>query len=499
MMVHLMLAPVVLPFLTGSLLLLPFARSNTRRRNLVLVSSVLLLAVSLVLLVTTHQQGASYYALGGWAPPYGILFYLDRLASLMLVLTSLLTLAVLLYACAGEDKTGSYFYPLVMFQVAGIQGAFLTADIFNLFVFFEILLMASYALLMHGGGRERARVGVHYVILNLVGSSLFLLALGLLYATLGSLSLPDLAVRVQQVSEDQQPLVKAAGLLLLAVFALKAALLPLHFWLAATYSAASAPVAALFAIMTKVGLYSIYRVHTQLFGPAAGDLAGLVQPWLWPLAGLTLVAAIVGLLASQQLRRLVAYSILLSVGTLVFAAALQTPEALGAALYYLVHSTLISAALFLLADVILQQRGQDALQAGPAVRQPVWLGGLFFVAALVAIGLPPFSGFMGKLLLLQASVSHGLWIWPWILLGSLALIITFSRAGSSLFWRAEASLQSASETQAPRMHWTQLAAILLLLACSPLMVIFAEPLYEFTFLAAEALFVAPQPLIWSET
>ncbi|WP_416886176.1 monovalent cation/H+ antiporter subunit D [Marinospirillum sp.] len=495
MMQHLVLVPVLLPFLTGSLLLLPFARSNARRRNIVLVSSVLLLGASLALLVMTHQQGASYYALGGWAPPYGILFLADRLSSLMLVLTSLLTLAVLLYACAGEDKTGSYFYPLVMFQVTGIQGAFLTADIFNLFVFFEILLIASYALLLHGGGRERARVGVHYVILNLVGSSLFLLALGLLYATLGSLNLPDLAVRVQQVSEDQQPLVRAAGLLLLVVFSLKAALLPLHFWLAATYSAASAPVAALFAIMTKVGLYSLYRVHTQLFGPEAGNLAGLVQPWLWPLAGLTILAAIVGLLASQQLRRVVAYSILLSVGTLVLAAAIQTPEALGAALYYLVHSTLISAALFLLADVITQQRGHDAMQAGPAVRQPIWLGGLFFVAALAVIGMPPFSGFMGKFLLLQASVSQALWVWPLLLIGSLVLIITLSRAGSSLFWRAKAEAVSP----ASKMHWTQLSAILLLLSGSPLMVIFAAPFYEFTLLAAEALFAPPQPLIWSKT
>lgn len=487
MMQHLPILPIILPLLVGALLLLPpLGNSLERQRLVALLTALALIVFAVLLLQVAHTQGTQLYFLGDWTPPFGILFVADRLSALMVLLTSVLTLGTLLYATGGEDRAGMHFYPLFMFQITGINGAFLTGDIFNLFVFFEVLLIASYSLLIHGGGKQRTQAAMHYVILNLVGSALFLFALGIIYGTLGTLNMADMAVQVHKLEADQLALTKAGGLLLLLVFSLKAALLPLHFWLPNTYASASAPVAALFAIMTKVGIYSIFRVHTLVFGPDAGALASLAQPWLWPLALLTLLIGAIGALASPTLRQLAANLVIISVGTLLVAAALESPKAMAAALYYMVHSTLVAGALFLLADVIGQQRGKpgDRLVVGRRPVQPVLLGTAFFLAALIVIGMPPFSGFVGKLLLMQAAdtPATAIWFWPILLLSGLAALIALSRAGTTLFWRVNGNSEAS---KAPLL---QMSGIGLLLLCSPLMVIFGGPITEFTTLAAEQLF-----------
>ncbi|GLR64632.1 monovalent cation/H+ antiporter subunit D [Marinospirillum insulare] len=485
---HLTLLPVIFPLIMGALLLLPpITNSLARQRNVALAACLVLIALSVWMVQVASSGSIQLYYLGDWKPPFGILFVADRTSALMVLLSSSLTLGALLYATGGDDKTGMFFYPLFLFQIAGINGAFLTGDLFNLFVFFEVLLIASYSLLIHGGGKQRTQAAMHYVILNLVGSAFFLFALGILYGTLGTLNMADMASRIHQLQPDEQALVKAGGLLLLVVFGLKSALLPLQFWLPRTYSAASAPVAALFAIMTKVGIYSILRVHTLVFGPEAGDLANLIQPWLWPLSLLTLTIGAVGALASPSLRMLAANLVIISVGTLLIAAAIATPQAIAAALYYLVHSTLIAAALFLLADAIGEQRGKpgDRFVSARRVQQPILLGSAFFIAALSLAGLPPFSGFVGKLMLLQASSEPSIasWVWPALLISSLAAIIALARAGTSLFWRVSGE-NSASEPAAV----LKLSGVWLLLICSPLMVIFAGSITEYTRLAAEQLF-----------
>lgn len=490
---HLSLLPVVFPLIIGTLLLLPpITNTLVMQRKVTLFASLVMILLGIWMIQVANLDGIQLYFLGDWKPPFGIVFVLDRTSALMVLLTSILTLGALLYATGGDDATGMHFYPLFMFQVAGVNGAFLTGDLFNLFVFFEVLLIASYSLLIHGGGKQRTQAAMHYVILNLVGSAFFLFALGILYGTLGTLNMADMAAKVHHLDADELALVKAGGLLLLVVFGLKSALLPLHFWLPRTYSVASAPVAALFAIMTKVGIYSILRVHTLIFGPEAGELANLIQPWLWPLSILTLAIGAVGALASPSLRMLAANLVIISVGTLLVAAAIATPQAIGAALYYLVHSTLVAAALFLLADAIGEQRGKpgDRFVAARRVQQPILLGSAFFVAALSVAGMPPFSGFIGKLMLLQAAADTPMiasWVWPAILISSLAAIIALSRAGTSLFWRvSNKSNNNTVEVEALPLY--KLSGIWLLLACSPLMVIFAGSITEYTQLAAEQLF-----------
>ncbi len=298
-MQHLPIIPILLPLLTAVFLLLPpLSKTIERQRFVSITVNIVMVIIAAQLLIISHQQGTQLYILGDWQPPFGIVLVADRLSTLMVLLTSVLALAAQLYACAGDDHKGMYFHPLFMFQIMGVNGAFLTGDIFNLFVFFEILLMASYALLIHGGGKQKTKASVHYVILNLVGSSIFLFALGMLYGAVGSLNIADMAVKIRTLSVEEQAIAKAGGLMLLVVFGLKAAMLPLNFWLPRTYAAASAPVAALFAIMTKVGIYSILRVHTVMFGEDAGALANIAIPWLWPLALLTLAIGTVGVLAS---------------------------------------------------------------------------------------------------------------------------------------------------------------------------------------------------------
>ncbi|MBV0934537.1 monovalent cation/H+ antiporter subunit D [Marinobacterium weihaiense] len=491
---HLTILPILLPLIGGLLLLLPPLGTNlVRQRAGALVVAVLTLGCAIALLLQSQQAGIQLYVLGNWQPPFGIVLVADRLSTLLVLLTSVLGLASLLYASAGDDRTGAHFYPLILLQLMGINGAFLTGDIFNLFVFFEVLLIASYALLIHGGGKQKTQAGFHYVALNLVGSSLFLFALGILYGTLGTLNIADMSTKVATLSDGEKVLARAGGLLLLAVFGLKAAMLPLHFWLTRTYASACAPVAALFAIMTKVGIYSIYRVHTVIFGANAGDLAFMAQPWIWPLALLTLLAGSIGALASPNLRELTANLVIVSVGTLLVSVALQSKAATAAGLYYLVHSTLVCAALFMIADLIGQQRGKacDRFVMSRKVRQPALLGIMFFVAAMAVAGIPPFSGFVGKVMLLQSadSTSEMFWAWPAILISSLVTIVALSRGGTTLFWR-----RSSDKTQAdPASPW-HIAAVVVLLAAAPLMVVLGGPITAYTAAAAEQLHQVPASL-----
>jgi multicomponent K+:H+ antiporter subunit D len=437
---HWIILPILIPALIAPILLMGARNDIVLARVFSVAASVLLLAVAIGLLLLAADGSVHTYALGHWPAPFGIVLVLDRLAALMLLLTAALALVVLLFALNGTDTEGRHFHALYQFQLMGLNGAFLTGDFFNLFVFFEVLLIASYGLMVHGGGGARLKAGVQYVVINLAGSILFLLAVGMIYAATGTLNMADLARRVPQVVAADQALLQSGALLLLLVFAIKAALLPVHFWLPGTYANAPAPVAALFAIMTKVGAYAIIRLYTLAFGAEAGEAAWLAAPWLQPLALATIVVGVTGVLAARRLGQMAGFSVIASMGTLLTAIALFQPDALAAALYYLIHSTLAGAVLFLIADLVARRRpGEgDALSTAPVFRQMGLLAGGFFVAAITMTGMPPLSGFIGKLLILEAAWESPAvaWIWALILGGSLLSIVGFGRAGSTLFWKS---------------------------------------------------------------
>ena len=460
--------PVALPALTAPFIVALARYDIALERILSLAASFLLLLLALGLYLLASDGVPRPYLLGDWPAPFGIVLVLDRLSALMLLLTAFLAAVVLVHAAAtGWDRRGRHFHALFQFQLMGLNGAFLTGDLFNLFVFFEVLLIASYGLMLHGAGANRITAGLRYVAVNLLGSALFLIAVGLLYAVTGTLNMADLAVRVPLVPASDQGLLRLAAALLLIVFAIKGSLVPLHFWLPGTYAAASPPVAALFAIMTKVGTYAILRVYVLIFGAGAGAAAWIAEPFILPAAVLTMILGLTGVLASRTLTALAVYALLGSVGTLLLTVGLFTPAAAAAALYYLVHSTLAGAALFLVADLVVRRRGAargDLAQASPFADADL-LAGLFFLAAIAAVGLPPLSGFVGKLLILETSLAHPWWPWLWsaILATSLLATIGFARAGSSVFWRSAASTP-AKASQGPEDAPALLATAALVLA-----------------------------------
>jgi multicomponent K+:H+ antiporter subunit D len=481
---HLAILPILLPALSGILMLLPpLAARPLAQRWIAWIGLVALMVTAGVLLhVVTYQT--QIYVLGDWQPPFGIMLLVDRLAALLLTATAVLAFCACLYGEAQGDRPGHFFYPLFMFQIMGINGAFLTGDIFNLFVFFEVLLIASYALLVHGGGKEKTKAGFQYVTLNLLGSAFFLIALGTLYGTLGTLNMADMAVKVSGLSPEEQAIARAGGLLLLLVFGLKSAMLPLQFWLPQTYSAASAPVAALFAIMTKVGLYSIYRVFGGIFGSDAGSLAHIATPWIWPLAISTLVVGSCGAFAAPSLRLLTANMVIASAGTLLLSFVINDGQSLSAGLFYLLHSTAVAGALFLIADQIRIQRGpaQDRFVISKPMHRAGIIGSFFFIGAIGAIGLPPLSGFVAKALLLQSAtrLNEQLWVWPALLISSLIALVAFSRAGTAFFWHV-----SGNKKTGVKARPNQVLAISILLTIPLLMTFFADPIVRYSQRAAD--------------
>ncbi len=464
--------------------------SAVRSRRWLAMTSVSLGALMAAGLVWHASSGELLvYQLGEWPAPFGIVLVVDRLSALMVLLTYLVAVPALWYATGGWDCRGRHFHALFQFQLMGLCGAFLTGDLFNLFVFFEVLLIASYVLLVHGQGRERFRMGVHYVVLNLAASGLFLIGVAMLYAVTGTLNMADLGQRVAQLQGDAAFIARASALVLLVVFGLKAAMVPLYFWLPATYAAASAPVAALFAIMTKVGVYSIIRVHWGIFGVGAGEAALAAQGWLLPLALTTSVLGVLGALAAHSLGRMVAYLTVSSVGTILAGIGLFTPATLSAALYYTLHSTVVIAGLFLLVELMAAQRGeaQDRLRPAVAVREPLLLGVRMIFGAASAAGLPPLPGFLGKLMVLESSsgLPAQAWVWSVVLLVGFFTIVGLARAGVVVFWHVqpEAQADAHGSGTSPKLLGATWALMLITLG----MAVLAAPVKQYTDEAANQL------------
>ncbi len=472
--------PIALPAIVAAFLVLALRHQLGGQRIVSVAATGLLVILAIALYVMAGDGPPRPYLLGHWPAPFGIVLVLDRLSATMLLLTAVLAFAVVLYAIAGWDTRGRHFHALFQFQLMGINGAFLTGDVFNLFVFFEVMLIASYGLMLHGGGARRLEAGFHYVAINLAGSTLFLFAVGIIYAVTGTLNMADLAVKVAQVPPADEALLRTGALLLFLVFALKAALVPLHWWLPTAYAAASGPAAALFMIMTKVGAYSILRVYTLVFGAEAGVLALVAAPWVMPAALVTLALGAAGALASRTLLGLVCFSVVWSMGSLLVAVGMFDAGGIGASLYYVVHSTLAGAALFLLVDLIGEQRGgaADRLVPGPLFPGLIGIAALFFIAAIAMAGMPPLSGFVGKLFILEATRTSSSWPWIWaVLLGtSLVVILGFARAGSTLFWRAAPAGESQARPAGRAAGALPVVVCASLLGATAMLTAFAGPI-----------------------
>ena len=490
MSAHFVIAPVILPAVMAGLMVL-FARNPALQRFGAVLAVAGLIALALHNLAQA-SLGPTPYFLGNWPAPFGIVLVLDRLSALMLALVAGLAGVVMAYVLAtGWDRRGAYFHPLFMFQLMGLNGAFLTADAFNLFVFFEVLLIASYGLMVHGVGAERMRAGLQYVAFNLLGSTVFLFALATIYAISGTLNMADLAQKLPLMPPEDAALIRLSAVLMLVVFAIKGALVPLQFWLPRSYAAAPAPVAALFAVMTKLGAYAMIRFGTLVFPPTLAATGTLWGDILWVAGLMGIAVGALGVLGAARLAPLIGFAIIGSMGVVVLTLSQFTAPALAAALYYAVHSTFAAATLFLLADTIIARRGGDDLaQASPKMAQGGLIGGLFMVAAVAMVGLPPLSGFVGKVQVLQALSAHAPVAWSAILLGTLVTMIGFARAGSALFWRVDTALEVPKHAAQP----TAFAAIFALIAAMVALSLFAAPVAGWLNVTADDL-MAPQAYI----
>jgi multicomponent K+:H+ antiporter subunit D len=521
---HLLIAPVLLPLATAVLMLLLGEQRRSLKATLNVLATFAMLGIAIALLLqadapAANGEGANIgvYLLGNWPAPFGIVLVLDRLSALMLTLTALLALAALLFSLARWHRAGAHFHPLFQLQLMGLNGAFLTGDLFNLFVFFEVMLAASYGLLLHGSGGARVKASLHYIAINLAASSLFLIGAALLYGVCGTLNMADLAARIPALPASDRMLMEAGAAILGVAFLIKAGIWPLNFWLVPAYSAAAAPVAALLAILSKVGVYVLLRVWLLFFGESSGASAQFGSDWLLYGGLITIVFGSIGALASQGMARLTSYSVLISAGTLLAVLGTGQSAVIGSALFYLVSSTLSIGALFLLVELIERGRhvGADVLavtmeafgdaedeteeEVGIAIPATMAVLGISFMCcALLIAGLPPLSGFIAKFSILSSLLGaldstavlstagmapNAAWLLLLVLLSSgMMLIVAMGRAGIRNFW---------SERGVPRVRVIEVIPVVLLLFGCALMTVQAGPFMRYMEHTAAALH-APQ-------
>ncbi|MFG3437492.1 Na+/H+ antiporter subunit D [Nonomuraea sp. NPDC047897] len=459
--------PVVMPLLGAALTLMLAGRPRAQRAvSLTVLSATLLVAA--VLLVVSSLRGPLVVEAGGWVAPLGIVLVADQLASLMLVVSAAVTLAVLVYSIGqgmadGDEETPlSVYHPTYLVLTAGVTNAFLSGDLFNLYVGFEILLVASYVLLTLGGTENRIRAGTTYVVVSLLSSLIFLTAIGLVYAATGTLNLAQLAGRLDALPDNLRLMLQ--GMLLLA-FGIKAAAFPLSAWLPDSYPTAPAPVTAVFAgLLTKVGVYAIIRTETLLFpGGRAADLMLVV-------ALLTMLVGILGAVAQSDIKRLLSFTLVSHIGYMLFGVGLTSAVGLSAAIFYVVHHITIQTTLFLAAGLVERRGGSTSLdRLGGLARMSPLLGVLFFVPGLNLAGIPPFSGFLGKTGLLQAGIdAGGPLAWGLVaggLLTSLLTLYAIARVWNLAFWRtphADMPADTSSGVMLPRLMVASTAALVVL-------------------------------------
>lgn len=475
--------PIVLPLLAAGVLL---ALGRHRRIQAVVAVSLLgaVLAIAVALLVAA-LDGPVVLDVGNWAAPVGITLVADKLSTIMLVTSVTVTLIVLIYSIfqgVADGESGaptSVYYPAFMVLSAGVSDAFLTGDLFNMYVGFEILLVASFVLLTMGGTVGRMRSGSVYVIVSMVSSTIFLTALGLVYAATGTVNLADLAVKLPQIDPGVN---LAIEIMLLTAFGLKAAIFPLSAWLPDSYPTASGPVTAVFAgLLTKVGVYAIIRVETLLFP------AGRLDEALAVIAILTMLVGIAGAMAQDNVKRLLSFTLVSHIGYLIWGVAISTEAGLSSTIFYAVHHIVVQTALFLVAGLIGWVAGTTSLtRLGSIMKAAPAVAVLYFIPALSLGGIPPLSGFLGKIGLLEASAARGTW-WDWALIAaglvtSLLTLYAMIRVWNMAFWQeAPAQLPAA---RYPR-GMVSVAGVLVALVLA--ITVFAAPLRGLTDRAAAEL------------
>ena len=431
----LLILPIIVPMLTAAACFATGGRNRIMARTLNIAGCAALLALSVALLAEVWSRGVIAGSMGNWPAPFGIALVADLLSAVMVLITAVTGLAVAVYATIEVSRRAEArgFHTLFQVLLSGVCGAFLTGDLFNLYVWFEVMLIASFGLLVLGGTKAELDGGIKYVVLNLIATLMFLLGVAILYGATGTLNMADL----HRILVDQPltPAVEAAALVLAIAFGMKAAVFPLFFWLPASYHTPSVAVSAVFAgLLTKVGVYALLRVFTLVFANADG----LVTTVFWVVAVLTMVTGVLGAASQNEMRRILSFHIVSQIGYMIIGLALLTPLALAGAIFYLIHHIVVKANLFLIAGVARRLTGSMELkQIGGLVKRAPWLAALFLVPALSLAGLPPFSGFWAKLLLIQASLDVADYAMAaTALFVGLLTLYSMTKIWNEVFWKA---------------------------------------------------------------
>ncbi len=468
--------PVVLPLL-GAGASMAAARRRAVQRAIGVVVLATSSAVSVALLVHVDRHGPVAASMGGWHAPVGIALVADRLSALLVLVATPVLLAVLVFAIAqpGTDQDQPVFHPVYLVLAAGVSLSFLTGDLFNLFVAFEMMLTASYILITLGGREDQVQTGMTYVVINLVASTLFVVALALVYASTGTVNMADLATKIPALPGGLRG---ALVLLLFVVFGIKAAIFPLYFWLPDSYPTAPTAVTAVFAgLLTKVGVYCLLRTQT-LFVPAGDRRPALIAT----VAGLTMVVGVLGAVAQHDMKRILSFHIVSQIGYMILGLALYTVAGLAASIVYLVNQVVLKSSLLLVAGIVDHGAGSSRLSrvGGLARRFPV-VGWLFLLPALSLAGIPPFSGFVAKLAVVQAAADHRWWVPMGVATGvGVLTLFSMTKIWGGVFWGTpELAVEPDPASTTGRLGATggMLAATAAVVAGSLALAVFAGPLY----------------------
>lgn len=437
-MINLLLLPIIVPFFFGIILLF-FKEKIQFQRVLATTGLIISLITALILMRKVKLDGLEVVTLGSWSAPFGISMVADMLSVLLVIASILITIFVVVYSftAIGKDRERFYYYSAILFMLTGVNGAFLTGDIFNMFVFFEVLLISSYVLIVLGGEKGQLRESIKYMLVNMVSSALFVVAVALLYSVIGTLNMADISVKIAEV--NQPGILSVIAVLFLIVFGIKGAIFPLYFWLPNSYAAPPIPVLALFgALLTKVGVYAITRTYTLFF---IHDVA-FTHEILLVLSILTIVAGCIGALAYFDLKQIIIYNIVIAIGVILFGVAQMNDAGMSGAIFYLIHDMIIKGALFLLIGIIITITGTSNLRKmGGLMNTHASLGWMYLIAAFGLAGIPPLSGFAGKLLIVKGSFEAGNSLGSIIVLGSsLIVLLSVIRIFIYAFWGEPVSL-----------------------------------------------------------
>lgn len=488
-MTALIALPVLLPLL-GAALSVGLGRSRAAQRLVGVVTLTAVTGISAALLLRVDDQGTTAVQAGGWDAPIGITLVADRLAAIMLLIAMAMLLAVLVYAIGQPGAEGTHvgFHPVYLVLAAGVALAFLTGDLFNLFVAFEVMLMASYVLITLGGRRDQVRTGMTYVTISLLASALFLLALGLVYGATGTINLADLGPKLAELPDGLR---SGLAVLLVVVFGIKAAIFPLFFWLPDSYPTAPTPVTAIFAgLLTKVGVYALIRSQTLLF-PVETQPGTLL---LW-VAGLTMTVGVLGAITQNDIKRILSFHIVSQIGYMIMGLGLFTVAGLAGAVLYVIHHIVVKTTLFLVAGLVEFRAGTGELDriGGLARLEPV-LAVLYLLPALSLAGLPPFSGFVAKLALVDGGLSADQHVIVAVsLLVSLLTLFSVTKIWANVFWEVpevQESDMAERSTLAGRTLMVGATGVLVVLSLA--IAAGSGPLFELSTRAAEEL-VDPTP------